>query len=649
MILPRSLLILAALFTIHCETAQSQSQSPFRLNDQKEFARGPVRYQYSINLLARINSTLKIQTFNNSRAIYWAVAQYKSDFTSYDQTPAPTAIYNVANPNIRSSADLKSQYVCGPSESECNQITIPSFNNLKYLGTYSYQSLINTLDSLYVDYNISAFISPIQVECDSCNVSSSSIQLLANRQIKLSCSILIAQNSDFQPSVDFRFHSCLEMNRSVENVSGKYKNKLNISSDDANVVVYKLTKTCTREFDKYDHNTNFQCELIPFMQSNLPIELQPTVSYEKLKLLLDVNYGPEYTQMSSYSFNQTALVSSNRFINFSCPFISNPDPIFYWRVAQVSYADNETSSINTSDNNLRRRLSETDFLQTGKEYSVPHNLDIGQYVFECKAETLGLINNTSNPVKFYLNIVPNPHLTKKGVVLISDRSSASNNSIIGVICGIVGIVIVVAAIALIYVKKLRRENSKDDMEKAKDIDIGLGDDSNPLHGMANGKNTKSVGQKVAAGLGMPPNALNTYAAIATQAAAAAAQQRSHMENSSQLMFSGANNQSNAQKSYNNPGFFESATQQQHNQVTGNGNNQFMVATGQLESPPPYEPMTQNQFVGHSAHTTPKKFINTGNNFGGHMMSHASSNNSGLHLNQDNLHYTTVDQLNPINV
>ena len=170
-----------------------------------EHARGPVRYQYSVNLLVKLNSTLRLQTFNNSRAIYWALTKYSANDASLGLSPVPTPIYNVANPAIRNNQTIRSQFLCTPSDTECNQISVFRFNNFRYLGSYSYQSLINTLDSLYVDYNVSAAVEPIQmsVECaggsSRCFLNSTSgenkLTVLANELVRVSCSILIGKKS----------------------------------------------------------------------------------------------------------------------------------------------------------------------------------------------------------------------------------------------------------------------------------------------------------------------------------------------------------------------------------------------------------------------------------------------------------------------
>ena len=179
------------------------------------------------------------------------------------------------------------------------------------------------------------------------------------------------------------------------------------SGDNTNVVLYRLTKSCTRSFIKYENNAAFNCELVSKNQTNVPAELQPTAAYDTLSFRLDLHYGPEQAllaQASLHQFNQTLVAGTSRLINFSCPFQSNPEPVFFWRVAYVSY-NNESRVQRQSAPDGRRRLSTTEFLPSSKDYSIPSNLDIGQYIFECKAQTLGLVNNASSPVRFYLSII----------------------------------------------------------------------------------------------------------------------------------------------------------------------------------------------------------------------------------------------------
>ena len=75
-----------------------------------------------------------------------------------------------------------------------------------------------------------------------------------------------------------------------------------------------------------------------------------------------------------------------------------------------------------------------------------------------------------------------------------------------------------------------------------------------------------IGHKVAAGLMLPSSTVKSYAAIASQAAAAAAVQQRNIETSNNSNSNINNNNNNLlfghNKSYNNPGFFESATSYQ---------------------------------------------------------------------------------------
>lgn len=172
-----------------------------------------------------------------------------------------------------------------------------------------------------------------------------------------------------------------------------------------NTVLYRLTRNCTRIFTKTSLNSHISCQLQPKpVQNNNPPELNPPTPYTTLTMTMDVQYAPEYSASSSQQFNRTLIVNSSVSAAFSCPFDSNPAPQYEWRVALVVINRTEAAS-GSGSSGQRRRLDPTEFLVAGKEYSIPRDLEIGLYGFECRAKTLGLVNKYSDTVKFYLSVI----------------------------------------------------------------------------------------------------------------------------------------------------------------------------------------------------------------------------------------------------
>ena len=182
----------------------------------------------------------------------------------------------------------------------------------------------------------------------------------------------------------------------------------NYSNGENNVLLYKISKTCTQRFSRYDQTKSFTCMLMPTLQNETaPVELQQRGAYESLIIKLDINYGPETDpsfNLTSSNYNKTIVVGSSQIIAFTCPFSGNPTPNYYWRVASVS-TDNQT---NLNEKVNRRQLTQTNgFSLSTQAYTVPSNLQIGAYVFECYAQVGGLINNSSAVVQFRLNVLRN--------------------------------------------------------------------------------------------------------------------------------------------------------------------------------------------------------------------------------------------------
>ena len=195
------------------------------------------------------------------------------------------------------------------------------------------------------------------------------------------------------------------------------------------------------------------------------------LTYLQLNVSLNVQYAPELNQ-TLLNQNRTLIVGINdkMSVSFTCPYESKPSPTYYWRLSYVSYAktsssDNEMLSLSTDKSdekehantldetiivkdqvtttatskskislktttkaklrtsskmprindgmiNKRVRLSPDQYVKSDREYSLPMNLDIGTYVVECKAQTFGVVNKFSEPVRFQLNIIRKSFLFK---------------------------------------------------------------------------------------------------------------------------------------------------------------------------------------------------------------------------------------------
>lgn len=177
-----------------------------------------------------------------------------------------------------------------------------------------------------------------------------------------------------------------------------------------NTIIKQLSKNCTRTFTKQDISRSYSCQLNPIINNSNPASYEQTKTYESLNIKLDVQYGPDPNTplnpipQSSFSlFNKTQMVGDvNVKQKFSCPFIGNPRPLFYWRV--VSANTNET----TVDSKLRTlRVSDEFMLSDSQELPIPSDLQVGSYVYECKAMVKGLIGKYSQVVTFNLKIIRN--------------------------------------------------------------------------------------------------------------------------------------------------------------------------------------------------------------------------------------------------
>lgn len=176
-------------------------------------ARGPNRYEYTVNLLVGLNSSMSLSTLNQTRSILWALTQR---LTNSSLTSIP--LFHITNPAIRQDSFIRSTYKCAPNESDCNAITVSPIK-LQSIGDYSYQSFMaNMLDSLNVDYNVSTWVHPIDLQCGTAantdnqticaaNKTQAVVSVLGGNRVTVSCSILVAQNDQYDPKAELVIRS----------------------------------------------------------------------------------------------------------------------------------------------------------------------------------------------------------------------------------------------------------------------------------------------------------------------------------------------------------------------------------------------------------------------------------------------------------
>lgn len=413
-------LLLLFLFSLQLDNAKGETSSTLKYSTNLRIAgieaRGPQRLFYSVNILAPLSSSFSFPVLNDSKVSIWLLTRYTKDlFDLQQQQPLtqipikPLALYDSGTPAIRNQT-IKSNFLCSPSESDCNQISIPSFD-LKYIGVYT--SISRSSDYLYenrVDYNVSTYALPLLFECNNSaqcnyNISTQTLSVLPDRLVEFSCSILIAQNDIYPIAADLNIYSELNGEEctgslGVQLVNTSAASVFKNSNENYNVLVYKLTKTCKRMFSKNELTRSFSCVLNPKNQNTSAIELQKSTPYERLIVKLDINYGPDLTSTFTQSLNKTIVVGSTTTVAFACPFVGNPEPNFFWRIVS-----SDTDKLNKLDKTNKRILTPTNFSLSSKEYTVPSNLEVGTYVFECRAEVVGIINKISDPVQFYLNVI----------------------------------------------------------------------------------------------------------------------------------------------------------------------------------------------------------------------------------------------------
>lgn len=254
------------LFATLIAFAKSQFESPPPAAPiQQQEARGPNRYAYSVNILVALNSTMTISTLNQSRAIYWALT---SRTNASPQPIKTTTLFNLADPGVRNDPLIRSTYRCAPNESACNSISVAPMS-VQMLGDYSYQSFINTLDSLYVDYNVSTWVRPLDMQCAlqgggggllqptttatassdqtsslcAINGSQGVVSVLGSSRVTLTCVVYVAQNDEYTPQADLVIRSvednmeCADTDSTQVDKRGIFAKKYLLSLSDWVVVV----------------------------------------------------------------------------------------------------------------------------------------------------------------------------------------------------------------------------------------------------------------------------------------------------------------------------------------------------------------------------------------------------------------------------
>jgi hypothetical protein len=220
------------------------------------------------------------------------------------------------------------------------------------------------------------------------NMSSNTLSVIADQPVLISCGVDFVRNDDYLIPAKVVLKTDSYEDCMMDSSSFTPSNNTFGFSSSFNMIMTRMTKTCSRTFNGgYYPPKTYTC-LINSIPSNNAV-YQPIATYQTLIYSLDVQYGPDPTRILQ-SYNKTIMVGSQT--NFSCPFIGNPTPNFYWRIAY-----SPASNMNDSQS--------TDFSLGSQDYTVSRNLQVGSYVFECKAQVLGLLNNFSEPVQFYLNVI----------------------------------------------------------------------------------------------------------------------------------------------------------------------------------------------------------------------------------------------------
>ncbi len=349
----------------------------------------------NINLIVMLNSTLtfpQLVGINNTVNLWQLIRQTPQSYSTNNLGALnKLTLFYPSKPR----GNLASTYVCLPNDTICTQIQIPNFD-VSQVGSYKLLTVDSNYDpSFQYQFNVSAFLNQVSLSCSSSNgtacsmnMSSNTLSVIADQPVLISCGVDFVKNDDYLIPAKVVLKTDSYEDCMMDSSSFTPSNNTFGFSSSFNMIMTRMTKTCSRTFNGgYYPPKTYTC-LINSIPSNNAV-YQPIATYQTLIYSLDVQYGPDPTRILQ-SYNKTIMVGSQT--NFSCPFIGNPTPNFYWRIAY-----SPASNMNDSQS--------TDFSLGSQDYTVSRNLQVGSYVFECKAQVLGLLNNFSEPVQFYLNVI----------------------------------------------------------------------------------------------------------------------------------------------------------------------------------------------------------------------------------------------------
>jgi hypothetical protein len=407
-----------------CHCVLSQSTNGIGINGPSPLGASEGRlgqtFTFSnINFLTRLNSSVNFPATSDDAITLWILnRQTRVSYQTQNSSQADRLL--IFREGRSRNQSLLEKYQCQPSDEQCSRLLVKNFD-LRDVGVYSSNSLSANLQKTTVTtYNVSAYAMPFAFGCDSAqtssqfprvcsfNVTRQVVSLLPNQLIQFTCSVYVVQNDDYPLSAQLKHMSssgeeCANSPTTITRLSAANLDSMfytNVSNDMYNLVLLQLSKNCTRSFKREEINTVYSCSLEPTpISPNENAQLQRNTTYERLDAVLDIHYGPNMDTTPGLVFNKTLITGTTR-TSFKCPFNGNPTPVYFWRVSSVQINNKTTKSTN------KRILTATsEFFQSTQEYTVPDNLEVGTYEFECKAQVLGLINSTSAPVKFYLSII----------------------------------------------------------------------------------------------------------------------------------------------------------------------------------------------------------------------------------------------------
>ena len=370
-----------------------------------------------INILAKLGERYLFPAvmLSGESPTFWILSRFVANLNKID---ASTLYHYRIKPRNQS---LMNEYACVPSEDNCGQLYIANIA-VQNLGFYSFR--VETSDLLVTKnflYNVSAY-DPIQLECLSQNgrscifdQSTQTLSVAVDQPATIQCSVPIVQNDNHPISAQVNFYSefngeeCRDTSSTIEPFSYDKFNSLN---NGYKLITKRIVKSCTHVFRREESTRSYTCQMNPTPASGVESPLyQWNNTYQSLAVKIDLHFGPDPTQpldnLPGYLVNKTFITGSSPQASFSCPFVGNPSPNYFWRVVSVQI-ENNTSLLSSK----RRVLTPTNesFLSS-QDYSIPRDIELGHYVFECKAQVLGLMNQFSQPVLFYLRVDRNYNLS----------------------------------------------------------------------------------------------------------------------------------------------------------------------------------------------------------------------------------------------